>query len=154
MVPSLLIPVDGLHGFHCWAGSNRRGYRVDGNPDRPPCAARMRRYAENHNPTGVYAGRTTLQGAGFDTTPYPEGDYYTRIAAALQSMFEYFPLREGAAVLTGTGNVGSAAADLATITAAAAAAYPGPYLASGGGPTAAYISAGSQARTTAAAQRV
>lgn len=94
-------------------------------------------FAENHQPTGVYPNNQgsgiptpnpSLQGAGFDLTPYPEGDYYLRMEAAMKAWFEYMPIREGSTVYSGNaGNVGSAANDAAVVGAAAAAAYPGPY---------------------------
>ena len=40
--------------------------------------------AQNHQPSGVYPGGPASQGAGYAPTPYPEGDYYRRIQAALQ----------------------------------------------------------------------
>ena len=93
-------------------------------------------YAENHQPTGV----SSTSGAGFDMTPYPEGDYYARIGAALSAYMSYMPIREGTAVYSGTSNTGSAATDLAAVTAAANAAYPATYF-SNGALTAAYTNA-------------
>jgi len=76
--------------------------------------------AQNHQPTGG-------QGAGLDKTAYPEGDFYVRMENALQAMYEYNPTREpGGVVYTGTAQVGSTAADLTAVTAAAATAYPNP----------------------------
>ena len=70
--------------------------------------------AENHQPFGS-------DGAGFDQTLYIEGDWYLRMNAALQAMFEYMPLRgESAPVCSTTGCVGSAAADAAALAAAGA----------------------------------
>ena len=111
-------------------------------------------FAENHQPTGVYpnnqgsqaasAPTPNLQGAGFDLTPYPEGDYYQRMAAALQAWFEYMPIREGAAVYSGNGNTGSAATDATVVGAAANSAYPGPYWNSAiGQPTRAFLDSNS-----------
>jgi hypothetical protein len=53
--------------------------------------------AENHQPSGV----SSTSGAGFDMTPYPEGDFYVRMSNALQALYEYEPIREPtAAVVT------------------------------------------------------
>ena len=117
-------------------------------------------YAENHNPNGKYPftnppNNPTYQGAGFDTTPYPEGDYYVRMQNAMDAWFSYMPIREGAAVVSGTANAGSWAADLLNITAKANALYPGPYWnAATGAPTAAYLSNNNQAVPGAAAPNV
>jgi hypothetical protein len=84
--------------------------------------------AENHQTGGspnLQGGNPT--GAGFDTTPYPEGDYYVRISNALAAWFSYMPIREGAQVYSGTGNVGNVATDFTTVNAAATAQFPGPY---------------------------
>ena len=80
-------------------------------------------FAENHQPTGLYPGNPSYQGAGFDTTPYPEGDFYLRIQAAMNTWFTYMPIRDGTAVVSGTGNTGNVAADFAAVAAAATAAY-------------------------------
>lgn len=109
-------------------------------------------YAENHQPSGVYS-RSTSQGAGYDSTPYPEGDYYLRIQAALTSWFAYMPIRDGVTVVTGTGNVGSVSADLATVNANAASTFPGPYFSSGAATPAYYVN-GNQAVPGAAATNV
>ena len=100
-------------------------------------------FAENHQPSGVsaFAGQGAPPGAGFDTTPYPEGDYYNRIQAALASWYSYMPIREGAVVYSGTGNTGSVAADFAAVSALATATYSGPYF-SAGAVTPAYLAAG------------
>ena len=58
--------------------------------------------AENHNPYGN-------AGAGYDTTLYPEGDYYNRINNAMQAWYEYFPIREPSASLLATTTAFNAA---------------------------------------------
>lgn len=49
--------------------------------------------AENHQPHGNHSSSSS-DGAGYDSTPYPEGDYYERMHAAMQAFNEYMPLRE------------------------------------------------------------
>jgi hypothetical protein len=69
--------------------------------------------AQNHQVGGS-------NGAGFDGTKYPEGDFYVRITNALQAMYEYNPIREQHSIVyTGASATGSAQADLTAVTGAA-----------------------------------
>lgn len=49
--------------------------------------------AENHQPYGNHSS-SKIDGAGYDTTPYPEGEYYQRMHVAMQAFREYMPIRE------------------------------------------------------------
>jgi phosphodiesterase/alkaline phosphatase D-like protein len=49
--------------------------------------------AENHQGHGKHSNPKN-DGAGYDTTPYPEGDYYERMHFAMKAFFEYMPIRE------------------------------------------------------------
>jgi len=72
--------------------------------------------AENHQPFGN-------AGAGYDTTPYPEGDFYQRINNAMQAWYEYMPIREPSAALLATTTAFNTALNtyLTNATGAAAA---------------------------------
>ena len=86
-------------------------------------------FAENHQPTGVYPGGKSKQGAGFDQTPYPEGDFYTRMQSALEAFTTYMPIRDlpSSSVITTTGTSGSWSADTAAINTAATSAFGSTY---------------------------
>jgi hypothetical protein len=49
--------------------------------------------AENHQPHGNHSSAAN-DGAGYDSTPHPEGEYYERMHWAMQAFSEYMPLRE------------------------------------------------------------
>ena len=76
--------------------------------------------AQNHQVSGS-------GGAGFDTTRYPEGDFYVRITNALQAMYEYNPIREQHGIVyTGTSQTGSASVDLSTVNSTAIGNFSAP----------------------------